>query len=233
MSNLTLVNKAQNAEQTMTSRQIADLVESRHDDVKRSIDRLTKAGVISKPPLADGAKAANGIIEKVYQIGKRDSYVIVAQLSPQFTARLVDRWQELESASPAPLNLNDPHALRAALLAYTERVVALESKIEKDAPKVDFAQAIRNVDGVCKIENVGKIICIGRTKFFRRLKDDGVLMVNNLPYQKYIDKGYFTVIENQPYKDSKGETHPTFTAMVTGAGQLFLVRRYANRKEVA
>jgi hypothetical protein len=28
--------------------------------------------------------------------GKRDSIVVVAQLSPEFTARLVDRWQELE-----------------------------------------------------------------------------------------------------------------------------------------
>lgn len=33
---------------------------------------------------------------KAYLVGKRDSYVVVAQLSPEFTARLVDRWQELE-----------------------------------------------------------------------------------------------------------------------------------------
>ncbi len=28
--------------------------------------------------------------------GKRDSFVVVAQLSPEFTGALVDRWQELE-----------------------------------------------------------------------------------------------------------------------------------------
>jgi len=39
--------------------------------------------------------------------GKRDSIIVVAQLSPEFTARLVDRWQELESGLSAIL-MNDP-----------------------------------------------------------------------------------------------------------------------------
>lgn len=81
---------------TMSSKEIATLVGSRHDKVKQSIDRLEKRGVISKPPMGDGAKSANGVIEKEYRLIKRDSFVVVAQLSPEFTAKLVDRWQELE-----------------------------------------------------------------------------------------------------------------------------------------
>ena len=91
---------------TMSSREIADLVNSRHDDVKRSIDRLVERGVIVQPPLADeqGTDAlGRPRTTQVYRIGKRDSYVIVAQLSPEFTARLVDRWQELEAAQPVRL----------------------------------------------------------------------------------------------------------------------------------
>ncbi|MGX4781695.1 hypothetical protein ACWCMT_09795, partial [Pasteurella multocida] len=38
---------------TMTSREIADLVEARHDSVKRTIDRLVLRGVIVRPPLVD------------------------------------------------------------------------------------------------------------------------------------------------------------------------------------
>lgn len=39
---------------------------------------------------------------QVYQLGKRDSLIVVAQLCPEFTARIVDRWQELEAqAAPA------------------------------------------------------------------------------------------------------------------------------------
>jgi anti-repressor protein len=222
---------ALNEQPTMTSRQIADLVESRHDSVKRAIVRLVKAGAIGQPPLVDGERAANNVSEQVYLIGKRDSYVLVAQLSPQFTARLVDRWQELESKSSEYIDLNDPRTLRAALLAYSDRVITLEAKVTADAPKVAFAEIVRAIDGVCHIGDVGKMFRIGRTKFFKRLRDDGVLMSNNLPYQKYIDREYFTVIEQEPYTDSKGVKHPTFTAMVTGAGQVFLAKRYASIME--
>lgn len=85
---------------TMSSREIADLTEKRHDSVKRTIATLAESSVISYPQIVDGIKAANGVAEKLYLVNQRDSYVIVAQLSPEFTARLVDRWQALE-ASPA------------------------------------------------------------------------------------------------------------------------------------
>lgn len=40
----------------------------------------------------------------VYQLDKRSSLIVVAQLSPEFTARIIDRWQELEDqvSKPAP-----------------------------------------------------------------------------------------------------------------------------------
>jgi anti-repressor protein len=130
--------------------------------------------------------------------------------------------------APAPVDLNDPATLRSLLLGYSEKVVTLEAKVSADAPKVAFAEAIRAVDGVCNIEKIAKTIGIGRNKLFRRLRDDGILMSNNLPYQRYIEREYFTVIEQEPFVDSKGVTHPTFTTMVTGAGQLFLAKKYAN-----
>ena len=87
---------------TMTSREIADLVDSRHDSVKRTIERLVAQGVIKSPPLVD-FKNINNVAGQEYVFsggqGKRDSIVVVAQLSPEFTARLVDRWQELETAA--------------------------------------------------------------------------------------------------------------------------------------
>ncbi len=64
---------------TMPSREIADLVESRHDNVKRTVERLAERDVISQPPLVDGEISANGTVEQDYKIGKRDSTVIVAQ----------------------------------------------------------------------------------------------------------------------------------------------------------
>lgn len=212
----------------MTSKEMAELTEKRHDSVKRTIENLASAGVIGQPQIVDGEKAGNNVVEKLYLIGKRDSYVIVAQLSPLFTARLVDRWQELESKETTALDWSDPHVLRAALLDYSEKVIALDEKISADAPKVAFAEAIRATEGVCSVEKIAKTLGWGRNKFFDMLRKDGILLANNLPYQKYIDRGYFTVIEQEPYTDSKGVVHPTFTTRVTGAGQVYLAKKYAN-----
>lgn len=83
----------------MTSVEIADMVEKRHDNVKRTIESLVEQGVISFPQIEEKPTAGRPLQFYVFEgeQGKRDSIVVVAQLSPQFTARLVDRWQELES----------------------------------------------------------------------------------------------------------------------------------------
>lgn len=209
---------------TMSSREIADLVESRHDSVKISIDRLVSRGVISQPSLVDGIRSANGVVIQEYAVSKRDSYVIVAQLSPEFTAALVDRWQELESQH-IPKTL--PEALRLAA-DLAERNALLVDKIESDAPKVEFAMAVRRMDGSCKVGDFAKVIGIGRNKLFAKMRSDEILMATNMPYQRYIDQDLFVVIEQTPFTDRDGKAHPAFTTMVTGKGQVWLERKYRN-----
>ncbi|EJI8864128.1 Rha family transcriptional regulator [Escherichia coli] len=93
--NLSISQKA-----TMTSIEIAELVGKRPDNVKRTIENLAERGVISFPQIEEKPTAGRPASYYVFEgeQGKRDSIVVVAQLSPEFTARLVDRWRELESA---------------------------------------------------------------------------------------------------------------------------------------
>jgi phage regulator Rha-like protein len=97
----------------MSSQEIADLVESRHDNVKIAIERLAARGVIKLPALQE-VKNHLGQTVSVYQLEKRDSYIVVAQLSPEFTARLVDRWQELEAKQASAVPQTMAQALRLA-----------------------------------------------------------------------------------------------------------------------
>lgn len=85
---------------SMSSREIADLTNARHDSVKRTTERLADRRVIGLPPMVEyldslGRPAKEYIFSG--ENGKRDSIIVVAQLSPEFTGRLVDRWQELEA----------------------------------------------------------------------------------------------------------------------------------------
>jgi len=44
---------------------------------------------------------------------------------------------------------------------------------------------------------------IGRNRLFKFLRDQGILMYNNIPYQAYIDNGYFRTIEQEYLKPDK------------------------------
>ncbi|SEJ50159.1 Rha family transcriptional regulator [Pseudomonas sp. NFR16] len=131
----------------MSSQEIADLVHARHDSVKRTIERLSEKGAIQLPPLVE---VKNRLGQKVEQYvfsgerGKRDSFVVVAQLSPEFTGALVDRWQELEGQTHTTLPEDLPSALRlAADLAEQKTALALENKRQaaKIASLEDFFMA--------------------------------------------------------------------------------------------
>lgn len=145
---------------TMSSREIADLVESRHDDVKRSIDRLVERGVIAQPPMADepGSDAVGRARPtKIYRLGKRDSYIVVAQLSPAFTARLVDRWQELEvQLAPALPDLSNPTTLKALLLQSLDSTIELQGRVAALAPKADALDRLADTDGMILISDAAK-----------------------------------------------------------------------------
>lgn len=196
--NLTVANP------TMTSREIADLVESRHDDVKRSIERLyteilhedgtvKKPAVISKPPMADGAKSANGVTEKVYLIGKRDTYVIVAQLSPAFTARLVDRWQELESASAFKIPTTFTEALRLAL-AQQETIDAQTAQLEAAKPAIAFVDSYVDATGLKGFRDVAKLLKVKENFLRKFLKDNKIqyeLGGKWVAYAQHMDAGRF------------------------------------------
>lgn len=108
---------------TMTSLEISELVESNHSDVRRSIDRLAERKVITLPPLAEVSNPGPGPKTiSVYELCKRDSYIVVAQLSPEFTARLVDRWQELEEKNKVSLpDFSDPVAAARAWADAVEK----------------------------------------------------------------------------------------------------------------
>jgi phage regulator Rha-like protein len=131
----TLINTTPS--QTMTSKQIADVVDSRHDSVKRTVDRLAEKGVISQPPMVDGEKSANGVIEKLYMVNERDSYVVVAQLCPEYTAKLVDYWMATKNQIVQPLAL--PLTYKEALLA----LVQAEEDKERLAIERDHAIATK------------------------------------------------------------------------------------------
>lgn len=174
---------------TMTSREIADLVGSRHDKVKQSIERLAtpKRGAIAAPidlpPVGEyldtlGRPAAEYIFAG--DKGKRDSIVVVAQLSPEFTAALVDRWQQLEQqlAVRAPLALPDFSSPAEAARAWAEQYELREAANQAlaiAAPKAAFVDRFVVADGLYGLRQVAKMLRANEREFGQWLQDAGIM----------------------------------------------------------
>ncbi|WEJ86873.1 MAG: phage antirepressor KilAC domain-containing protein [Klebsiella huaxiensis] len=186
---------------TMNSIDIAGLVGSRHDSVKRTIERLADAGTITLPPTVEKPTAGRPTTVYVFEgeKGKRDSIIVVAQLSPEFTARLVDRWQELEAQISKPIfdtmaALNDPEFLRGTLLTYSEKVIALEHKVDEMLPDVEALDRIAKAEGSMCITNAAKILQVQPKYLFRLLSESHWIYRRTggrswLPYQDKIQSG--------------------------------------------
>ncbi|HHI1254171.1 TPA: phage antirepressor KilAC domain-containing protein [Escherichia coli] len=215
----------------MTSIEIAELVGSRHDKVKQSIERLAARGVIRNPPMVVFEKINNlgllrGVEAYVFEgeQGKRDSIVVVAQLSPEFTARLVDRWRELEGAT-AKIPQTFSEALRLAA-DLEDQKAELEKQLALAAPKVEFADRVGEASGIL-IGNFAKVVGIGPNKLFAWMRDHKILIASgsrrNVPMQEYMERGYFTVKETAV--NTNHGIQISFTTKITGRGQQWLTRK--------
>lgn len=168
----------QNNQQSMTSQQIAELVGSRHDKVKQSIERLAtnrelKPAVIALPPMGVVQMMTNNrsYDTEVYvfsgEQGKRDSIIVVAQLSPEFTAALVDRWTELEKQVAAPVVALPQDYLSAlkALVMSEEAKERANAEIQLLQPKAAALDAISHSKGSTGIRETAKAVGMGQNEF--------------------------------------------------------------------
>lgn len=66
---------------TMSSREIAELIDKQHNHIKVSADRLAAKGVIGTPAMREFTHNGNTYTE--YLLNKRDSLILVAQNCPE------------------------------------------------------------------------------------------------------------------------------------------------------
>ncbi|MEL4869618.1 phage antirepressor KilAC domain-containing protein [Pantoea agglomerans] len=207
---------------TMSSREIAALVQSKHGDVKRSAERLNAAGLLTAP-LAQFDFEHNGNVYQEYRFNKRDSLVLVARLSPEFTAAVVDRWQELENKSAIPQTL--PEALRLAA-DMAEQNAQLAHKVQQDAPKVAFVEHYVEAGGAKSLRETAKILNMPEKAMIDALLRDKVLFRqsgNLLPHALRQREGLFTV------KTGTSDFGHAYTqTRVTPRGVEWIAQRYAS-----
>lgn len=162
---------------TMSSRELAELTDKRHDNVMRDIRAMLvelhgEGGVLRFEDTQENPQ--NGQSYAVFQLPKRECLILIAGYSTTLRARIIDRWQELESGTPAPaLNMRDPKQLAAAALQLIEvnqelqvTIEQQQRRIEADAPKVEGFDRIATSNGSLCISDAAKTLQVqpGRLK---------------------------------------------------------------------
>lgn len=141
-------------------------------------------------------------------------------------------------------SMSDDDLIARALVMAQKKIELREQQLkENDAqlklqkPKVDFADHVTDSDNAIDMGTFAKYaqkqgITMGRNTLFKWLRDQGVLMDNNVPYQRYLNAGWFRVIENI-YNTGSGQ-YTTHKTLVTGRGQVALINYIRkNYKEIA
>ena len=86
----------------MTSREIAELTGKRHDNVMADIRKMLSELGLSSPDFSGEYKDSTGRTLTCFNLPKRETLILVSGYSIPMRARIVDRWEALETGKATP-----------------------------------------------------------------------------------------------------------------------------------
>ena len=211
-----------------------------HNKAMKIVDDLSKEdsfGCVEK--FSTHIKMPNGGTKEVitYALTKKQAIAVGARLDNTMLMKVIDRLEELEKAN-RQLNIpsyqiEDPIERAKRWIEEQKEKIALEQKIERDRPKVEFATQIENAANSILIGNYAKMLSkengikIGQNRLFKWLRDNGYLIKNgrrkNMPKQEFIENGYFEVKTSTVVVGTKVKEYNT--TLITGRGQIALANK--------
>lgn len=104
-----------------------------------------------------------------------------------------------------------------------QKIKDMQDQLADARPKIEFFDAVTNSKDAIEMKDAAKVLNIGmgRTTLFQFLRDKKILMDNNTPYQEYIDRGYFRVIESK-WVTPEGDTKINLKTVVYQKGLDFI-----------
>ena len=125
--------------------------------------------------------------------------------------------QQIRQSSGVPQSFAQALMLAAK---QQEMIEAQQKQLEVQQPKVEFFDAVAESKTAIEMKLIANTLHfknVGRNKLFCILREQGILNSGNVPYQRYIDCGYFRTIE-QKYTVPSGETRINIKTLVYQRG---------------
>lgn len=141
---------------TMSSREIAELTDKRHDHVIRDIEKMLADLNLAAPKFGGSYIGADGTKRKCYNLNKELTYTLIAGYKVKLRNVIIRRWMELEAQPAHHIPQTLPEALRLAA-EQAERVALLE-------PKAAALESITQSPDDLGVRDAGRELGIGQTR---------------------------------------------------------------------
>jgi len=214
----------------MSSREIAELTGSSHDNVLKTIRAYVAKGVVSSND-TPYAHPQNGQVYREFLLSQRDTLVVVSGYSVELRARIIDRWQELEErADQFQIPANYAEALQVAADQARENQ-SLRLVILDQEPKVAAIKRLASASGAICISDAAKQLQIPPTKLFQWMEKNRWIFHRGsskrwTAYQPRITSGYLvhkvTALKSDP---ETGADRAAFQPLVTPKGLAYLAEK--------
>lgn len=218
MLQVELFNDNLQGEYVITLKEITDLIGVEHNKAMKKVEELALEdgfGTLAKTATVYNDK---GQTIPTYKFTKKQAIAVGARLNNTMLMKVINRLEELELSKQFKI----PQTFSEALLLASQQAEQIEHQnklLLEQKPKVDFYEAVTGSKDTIDMGSVAKVLNkkIGRNKLFDFLRENKILMPNNVPYQKFCDCGYFRVIETK-YNKPDGSTHIGLKTLVYQKG---------------
>lgn len=182
--------------------------ELRHDTLREIIRDELEEEILSQEILEKSIPSNGGRPMLVYVLKLSQAKRVLLRESKFVRKAVICYIEKLEAAIKSKFEVPTTFAEALRLAAYqAEQIENQQKLIEEQAPKAEFYDEVVDSKDALPMAEVAKTLNVGlgRNKLFAFLRDKGVLMKNNTPYQKYVDMGWFRCIETK-FNKPNGDT---------------------------
>ena len=187
-------------------------------------------GVYKKYPLqtAGGVQELSIIDESgLYKLVLASKKSNAIKFKEWVTGKVLPSIRKTGSYSIKQTEFKIPQSYAEALRLAADQADLIEEqnkKIQEDKPKVEYYNIVKETKQGIHIGNFAKTINWKPNKLFEWLRQNDYFYYRNgenIPYQKYIDAGYFEVRQNADKNSKKIYSTP----LITGKGQIYFTNK--------
>ena len=186
-----------------TSLKVAEMFGKEHKHVMRSIRDLIDDGIDESNFGLISQKDSMNREQSVYILDRKGFTLLAMGFTGKealkFKVAYIDAFDAMEKELTEKTKFQLPTTFAQALQLAATQAEELEKQqllLEEQKPKVEMYETIMASDKLFSINEVAKLInSVGRNKLFKMLRDAKILMLDNNPYQQYVNQGYFKVVE--------------------------------------